>query len=274
MEVFERSKFKKIYILERDNKIIDYAFTPFTSKRKTLKSMVKKSSICAVPPPSRYKTDCYDYSISKILICDGDKYIEVYSQSEPGFVTLLIYYLLNKNKLWKSNLKIKICKRVYEDYYFDNEDIYTAAEYCADCIGVVDTMEAVQYLLLTITIIVVILVTILLERTFISDEKGQIALLKAMGFTDGAIIRWHVYRFGIVAIIVEILSVILAKPITKLWCDPIFGMLGASEIDYYINPMKTFIMYPGIIFLVTIGTAWITSLYTKKIKCADTANIE
>ena len=26
MEVFERSKFKKIYILERDNKIIDYAF--------------------------------------------------------------------------------------------------------------------------------------------------------------------------------------------------------------------------------------------------------
>ena len=157
---------------------------------------------------------------------------------------------------------------------FDNEDIYTAAEYCADCIGVVDTMEAVQYLLLTITIIVVILVTILLERTFISDEKGQIALLKAMGFTDGAIIRWHVYRFGIVAIIVEILSVILAKPITKLWCDPIFGMLGASEIDYYINPMKTFIMYPGIIFLVTIGTAWITSLYTKKIKCADTANIE
>ena len=132
MEVFERSKFKKIYILERENKIIDYAFTPFTSKRKSLKSMVKKSSICAVPPPSRYKTDCYDYSISKILICDGDKYIEVYSQSEPGFVTLLIYYLLNKNKLWKSNLKIKICKRVYEDYYFDNEDIYELPSFLTD----------------------------------------------------------------------------------------------------------------------------------------------
>ncbi len=34
-------------------------------------------------------------------------------------------------------------------------------------VGVVDTMEAVQYLLLAITMIVVILVTVLMERSFI-----------------------------------------------------------------------------------------------------------
>lgn len=156
----------------------------------------------------------------------------------------------------------------------DNDEVFSAAGYCADCIGVVDTMESVQYLLLVITIIVVILVTILLERMFISDELSQIALLKAIGFSNKKIIWWHVLRFCMVAVSVEILSVLLAKPITKLWCDPIFGMMGATNIEYYINPLKVFVIYPGIVFVVTIATATLSALYTNKVKSQDTSNIE
>lgn len=49
-----------------------------------------------------------------------------------------------------------------------------ATEYCIDCVSVVPTMEAVQVLLLAITIVVVILVTVLVERSFISDEKVRL----------------------------------------------------------------------------------------------------
>ena len=158
--------------------------------------------------------------------------------------------------------------------FLDTEDVFNSADYCAKNIGVVETMEAVQYLLLAITIIVVILVTILMEVSFVTDEKGQIALLKAIGFNDNQIIKWHVYRFGLVALIVEILAVILAKPVTVLWCNPIFGMMGANKINYYINPVKVFLIYPGIVFVVTIIIALLTALSTKKIKSSDTANIE
>lgn len=158
--------------------------------------------------------------------------------------------------------------------FLDTEDVFNSADYCAKNIGVVETMEAVQYLLLAITIIVVILVTILMEVSFVTDEKGQIALLKAIGFNDNQIIKWHVYRFGLVALIVEILAVILAKPVTALWCNPIFGMMGANKINYYINPVKVFLIYPGIVFVVTIIVALLASLSTKKIKSSDTANIE
>ena len=157
---------------------------------------------------------------------------------------------------------------------WNNEEVRSAAEYCAEMVGVVDTMEAVQYLLLAITMIVVILVTVLMERSFIADEKSQIALLKAMGFTDGAVISWQVKRFGIVALIVELLAAILAKPVTSLWCSPIYGMMGASDVKFYVNAWKIYGMYPGIIFLTTLAAVFLTACYTRKISSSDSVGIE
>lgn len=163
-------------------------------------------------------------------------------------------------------------KKIKEIY--DNDKAMTATEYCVDCIGVVDTMEAVQYLLLGITFVVVMLVTILMERTFIAGEVSQIAILKAIGFKDGAIIRWHMYRFGIVALIAVILAGVMSIPMTKLCITPIFGMMGATKIKYNVDVVKIFMLYPGSIFVVTLLFAFLTALYTKKINAKDTSNIE
>lgn len=157
---------------------------------------------------------------------------------------------------------------------YDNEKVMNAAEYCVDCTGVADTLESVQFLLLGITLVVVILVTILMERSFIEDEKSQIAILKAIGFRDGAVIRWHVYRLGLAALIAVVLAAALSIPMTNLCISPIFGMMGASDVDYNIEPLQVFLLYPGIVLAVTVIVTWITALYTKTIKSSDTANIE
>ncbi|MBE6848478.1 MAG: ABC transporter permease [Ruminococcus sp.] len=154
------------------------------------------------------------------------------------------------------------------------EDVMNATEYCIDCVSVVPTMEAVQYLLLAITITVVILVTVLVERSFISDEYSQIALLKAIGFRNSEIIKWHSLRFGIVAFSASVLAAAASIPMTKLCITPIFGMMGATKIEFHIDPLQIFLIYPAIIFAVTIISAFLTSLCTKKIKSSDTANIE
>ncbi len=157
---------------------------------------------------------------------------------------------------------------------YDNPEVMNTTEYCIDCVSVVPTMEAVQYLLLAITIIVVILVTILVERSFISDEHSQVAILKAIGFRNGSIISWHTIRFGIVALAAAILAAIASIPMTELCITPIFGMMGARNIDFNIDPMQIFLLYPAVIFAATIITAWITSLYTKTIKTSEATNIE
>ena len=157
---------------------------------------------------------------------------------------------------------------------YDNPDVMNTTEYCIDCVSVVPTMEAVQFLLLAITIIVVVLVTILVERSFISDEHSQIAILKAIGFRSGTIIGWHTIRFGIVALAAAILAGAASIPMTKLCITPVFGMMGANSVDFNIDPLQIFLLYPAVIFAVTILTAVITSLYTKTIKTSEATNIE
>ena len=157
---------------------------------------------------------------------------------------------------------------------FDTDKVFDQTAYCVDCIGVVDTMEAVQWLLLAITIVVVMLVTILMERSFIADEKAQIAMLKAIGFRDETIVCWQVCRFGLAALIAVILAAVLSIPMTKLCITPIFGMMGASRIKYNIDVLQIFVLYPGAILFVTVVVAWLTALYTRTIKSSDTANIE
>ncbi|MCQ2522463.1 MAG: ABC transporter permease [Lachnospiraceae bacterium] len=157
---------------------------------------------------------------------------------------------------------------------FDTEEVFTASEYSADCIGVVDTMESVGYLLLGITIIVVVLVTILMERSFISDEKGEIAILKAIGFKDASIVTWHMKRFVIVSIAAILLAIALSVPMTHLCITPIFKMMGMRQVSYVIQPVKVFLLYPGVILGVMLISSLLTALYTKKIKSSDTASIE
>lgn len=158
--------------------------------------------------------------------------------------------------------------------FYDTDEVMNSAEFCADCIGVVDTMDMVNKLLLAITCVVVILVTVLMERSFISDEQSQIALLKAIGFKNSSIIKWQVYRFMIIAVVSELLAVILTYPITKLWCDPIWKMMGAENVAYYFNPLSLIAVYPVIIMLITLVSVWITAGFTKSITCNDCGNVE
>lgn len=172
-----------------------------------------------------------------------------------------------------SDALVESRKEELKDYY-DNEDIMNAAEYCEDCVAVADTMVAVQYLLLGITLVVVLLVTILMERAFIADEKSQIAMLKAMGFQNREIVAWHTCRFAIVSLVAVILAAILSIPVTDLCISPIFGMMGARDVTYNIVAWKVFGLYPGIVVLTTILVSFLVAQYTGSIKSSDTANIE
>ncbi len=157
---------------------------------------------------------------------------------------------------------------------FDTDEVMNAEDYCVDCMKVAPTMEALVYLLLAITMVVILLVTILTERTLIAGEVTQIATLKAIGFSNGAIVRWHTWRFVIVGAVVALLSAALSIPVTKLFGDPIYSLVGKSDVEYKIDVAKTFFFYPGIVLVVTVLVAMITALFTRKITARDTANIE
>lgn len=158
---------------------------------------------------------------------------------------------------------------------YDTKNVYNCADFVKDSTGAADTISAVKNMVLIITLLIVVLIAVLMERSFISSEKAEIALMKAIGFSNKSIIWHHTLRFGIVAFVASILAAILCMPITKLAIDPVMGVMGAvSGVGYEIVPFEIFVLYPVIIVVVTIISAFFTSIYTNTIKSSDASNIE
>ncbi len=167
--------------------------------------------------------------------------------------------------------RIEEIQRIFPDY----ENIETCVEATADMLGVTETLAAVKALVAVLTIVLSALITVLMERSFIAKETGEIALMKAIGTRNGKIYAYHALRFLFVGIIATIVAEIFAMPLTHLCIDPIFRMMGMElAVDYVINPVEMYLVFPLVILITTTVSAFLTSIYTRKIKSSDTANIE
>lgn len=184
-----------------------------------------------------------------------------------GYMSILITFTDNPDQKEIDKRKARIKE------LFSADEVRNQTEECVENMGTLDAMQAVEKLLVVITILVIILVTVMMERSFIAREKKQIAILKAVGFRDRDIIGWHVIRFGILGVIAVLLAVALSIPLANLVCSAIFSMMGATSIEM-IYSFISMLKYPAILVAVTIIITRITSQYTGTIKARDTASIE
>lgn len=158
---------------------------------------------------------------------------------------------------------------------FDTDNVKNVNDYVIESLGVYDILVLIKNMILIIVLAIVVLIAVLMERSFISSEKAEIALMKAIGFSNKSIIWHHTLRFGIVAFIASMLAAVFCIPITKLTIDPIMGIMGAvSGVGYEIVPFEIFVLYPAILVTVAIISAFFTSIYTNTIKSSDASNIE
>lgn len=126
------------------------------------------------------------------------------------YVSNILSYQINFDD--NPSAKEKEIRRDKLKELLDNEKIWNSVEYCDNCMGAASAIESVQYLLFGITLVVVILVCILMERSFIADDRSQIAILKAIGFDNNRIIKWHIIRFGIATLVSVLLAAICSIP--------------------------------------------------------------
>lgn len=198
----------------------------------------------------------------------SDKYIN-YAQA-TGYVNTQIMFTDNPDSE-EINWRMEEIQRIFPEY----ENIETCAETVKDMLGVADTLASVKSLIVILAIILAALITVLMERSFIVKEQGEIALMKAVGTRNGKIYAYHALRFLFVGIFTVFIGEMFAMPLTHLCIDPIFKMMGMElAVDYVINPVEMYLIFPIVILATTTVSAFLTSIYTRKIKSSDTANIE
>ena len=198
----------------------------------------------------------------------GDEYINYVQTS--GFVNTQILFTDNPDEK-EIERRMEEIQRIFPKY----ENIETCATVTSRALVITDVLATVKSIMVILTVVIAALVTVLMERSFIAKEQGEIALMKAIGTRNETIYAYHALRFLFVGIIAIVFGAIFALPITQLCMNPIFKMMGMElGVDYSINPVEMFLTFPGIILATITLSAFLTALYTRKIKASDTANIE
>ena len=157
----------------------------------------------------------------------------------------------------------------------ETDKVYSSPDYINHFTGMSDTLNATKKMMMIITVIVTALIVILMERSFLSKEKSEIALMKAVGIPDSSIVAQHTLRFVIVSVIACIVSNAALMPISNVMMNWIGNMIGdISGLQCDFDPLEIFVGCPAILIGVTALGSFLTALYTKTIKASDTASIE
>lgn len=156
----------------------------------------------------------------------------------------------------------------------ETDKVYSSPDYINHFTGMSDTLNATKKMMMIITVIVTALIVILMERSFLSKEKSEIALMKAVGIPDSSIVAQHTLRFVIVSVIACIVSNAALMPISNVMMNWIGNMIGdISGLQCDFDPLEIFVGCPAILIGVTALGSFLTALYTKTIKASDTASI-
>ena len=157
----------------------------------------------------------------------------------------------------------------------ESDKVFTAEDSIKMMTQASDPINAIKKLDMILTVILTSLIILLMERSFISKEKSEIALMKAVGIQSRSIILQHVLRFVIVSVIACIIASAAVLPISSTllsWVSSVIGDVRGIDVDY--STVEVFVICPAILLAVTTIGAFITALHTKRITASDTASIE
>jgi len=153
------------------------------------------------------------------------------------------------------------------------KSVQTAGEYLEKYLGSsIDAMNSLKGMILTVVLLINWLITILLMKTFITREKGEISLMKNMGFTNFFIKKWQVMRIAITLLISVILGILLSNVLNPISTKYTFGVMGADKIPLNINYVEVFLLYPLLLFVGTVVAAIIGTSSVNKIDFREINN--
>lgn len=158
---------------------------------------------------------------------------------------------------------------------YDSDKIFSTPDFVKFATSMSDTLNAIKKMMMILTVIVTAMIVILMERSFISKEKSEIALMKAIGISNRKIVLQHILRFVIVAVLACGIASAVVLPLSNRMLNWVFSMIGdvtGAKADF--SPLEVFAVCPAILIGVTIISSFITAIYMRRIEAKDTASIE
>jgi putative ABC transport system permease protein len=137
-----------------------------------------------------------------------------------------------------------------------------------------DYINSSKNIIILIVVLVNMLMATLMVNTFISEEKKDIATLKAIGFSDNSLIIWQSLRIGFVFILSSILGILLSEPSGHISVGAVFRSMGLEKLTFHTDPLQVYVLLPLMIFIATSIAAFLSAQTLRKISANEVNTIE
>lgn len=165
------------------------------------------------------------------------------------------------------------CERLKE--IFPDYKVYNAVEIINQFTGnIVEQIDVVTFCITAIVLIINSLITVLLMKTIMTKERGDIALLKSIGFDDRSVKAWQITRILIVLLVAIVMGAILSNILTPYTMGRIFAMMGANKMKLILNPLEAYVLYPLLLLAVTGASAFFCAGGVKKVELREVNTME
>ncbi len=169
----------------------------------------------------------------------------------------------------ETTARLEKMKEILPDY-----EIYTPGGFTDKTIHSAAYLDDTRWLVLLVVILINILVAVLMEKSFLTKERGEIACMKALGFRNSAIVFWQTLRVFIILLISTVIAICLNNPVCQISVGSIFKGMGAKKIIFDPNVLESYVIYPAIIIAATLVGVFLTAMSVRHISANEINSIE
>lgn len=140
--------------------------------------------------------------------------------------------------------------------------------------GIIEQIDTLMYFIVGLVLVINSLITVLIMKTIMAKERGDIALLKSIGFTNRSLEGWQTARVLLVLAASIVLGTVLSNLLAPYLIGPIFAMMGGTSIKLVTGTVEAYVYYPLLLFAVTGVTAMLCAGGVKKVDLKEVNDIE
>lgn len=172
----------------------------------------------------------------------------------------------------KLSAAVEVLEREYPD-----AKIYQGKQYMDSMFGldsIISALNGTVAVILALVLGINALLTVLMVRTFLAKERGDIALMKSMGFRSWSIKRWQSGRILLVLAAAILIGTVLSRVLVPVTVQPIFALMGATKMKLTVNPLLSYLLCPLLMLVVTAAAAVLSTGGIRGIDVKEVNNIE
>lgn len=134
--------------------------------------------------------------------------------------------------------------------------------------GVVQQLMKVVITIVIIASLLTILITVLFLKLRLAKEQSEIAILKAIGFSETDIRIQYMIKTGYVSLLGLVTGIVLGNVLGERIVNTALQLtgFGITKIDFIINPFVQYFAYPILLLGLILLVVWTVMSSVKKIR--------